>query len=153
MKCLNVRLALGLKNLGSLSKPVLKHRFDLKILKTPTQVRNALIYVLTNASKHFRSRKVFDWFSSIAICNEIGILKCLRPDLIWQRPPIPSRVKKALELIISPPQSWLAIKGWKKGTKNCDLFDPHPTSRTLLQSTPLARSPRTRHGAAVFESP
>ena len=36
---------------------VMSDRFDLKILKTPTQVRNALIYTFINAAKHFKKKK------------------------------------------------------------------------------------------------
>ncbi len=86
MKCLNVRLALGLKKLSSLSQPVLKHRFDLKILKTPTQIRNALVYVLANASKHFKRKQVFDRFSSYGVFSETHILQSLRRDLDWRKP-------------------------------------------------------------------
>ncbi len=114
MKCLNVRLALGLKRLKSLSRPTLKHRFDLKILKTPTQVRNALIYVLANACKHFKRRQVFDKFSSYGVFKEVQSLKRARPDLDWKMPSIPAGRQKLIESLVSPPQSWLAFKGWKR---------------------------------------
>ncbi len=114
MKSLNIRLALGLKKLATLKGPVTKDRFDLKILKTPTQVRNALIYILANASKHFKRRKVFDWFSSFAVFNETHILKTIRDDLLWEKPKIPDRVRESLKEILAAPRSWLATAGWKK---------------------------------------
>ncbi len=114
MKCLNVRLALGLKRLKRLSQPVLKHRFDLKILKTPTQVRNALVYVLANACKHFKRRQVYDKFSSYGVFNDVQTLKRARRDLDWKLPPIPASQKKLINDLISVPESWLASSGWRR---------------------------------------
>ncbi len=114
MKSLNIRLALGLKKLATAKGPVVKDRFDLKILKTPTQVRNALVYILANASKHFKRGKVFDWFSSYAIFSETLVLKSVRCDLSWEKPEIPTHVCKAIAEMVSHPRSWLATKGWKK---------------------------------------
>ena len=52
VKGLEVRLARGLNRLAGRRGRVFKHRYDVKILGTPGQVRATLLYVLANARKH-----------------------------------------------------------------------------------------------------
>jgi len=43
---------------------VLADRYHSRLLRTPREVRNALVYVLNNAKKHFEMRREIDPFSS-----------------------------------------------------------------------------------------
>src|SRR5262249_39097408 len=49
IKGLNVRLAKALNRLMGRTGPVMKDRFHVRALKTPTEVRNALLYLAQNA--------------------------------------------------------------------------------------------------------
>jgi REP element-mobilizing transposase RayT len=52
MKGLLVRIARGLNRLWRRHGPVLDDHYHARALKTPREVRNALVYVLQNARKH-----------------------------------------------------------------------------------------------------
>ena len=56
MKGLGVRLARGLNKLWGRWGRVVKDRYHDRALKTPREVRNALVYVLHNVKKHVRRR-------------------------------------------------------------------------------------------------
>src|SRR5688500_13504018 len=97
----NETLARTIKSLnGSVAKKllsgsrgqVIEDRYHLQILKTPTQVRNTLVYIFTNAAKHYRLKKAFDWFSSFAVFNQTELLKNFRLDLDWSLPQIPEEI-------------------------------------------------------------
>jgi REP element-mobilizing transposase RayT len=66
MKSLNIRLARSVNLFFRRKGAVIEDRYDLRVLKSPTQVRNALIYIFTNAAKHFRRTQVFDLYNSYA---------------------------------------------------------------------------------------
>lgn len=88
--------------------PVWKGRFHLHVLNTPTEMKNALRYVLLNFSKHENLVEHLDYYSSARVFGDwrklvgnkySGLLKTLR------------RVDPA-ELGLSPPRSWLCAIGW-----------------------------------------
>ncbi len=54
MKSLGARLARAVNRVFARRGPVLKDRYHHVVLKTPTQVRNALRYVLLNARRHMK---------------------------------------------------------------------------------------------------
>ena len=56
MKSIAARFARCVNRAFGRNGPVLYGRYNLKLLKTPKQVRNALAYVLLNARKHLRER-------------------------------------------------------------------------------------------------
>jgi len=70
IKGLSIRLARGLNRLGKRKGRVIGERYHAHILKTPTEVRNAVRYVLGNLAKH-TGRRGIDAYSSLA-----------RPDLV-----------------------------------------------------------------------
>ena len=57
MKAVGQRFAHCVNRVFQRRGPVLFGRYHLTLLKTPTQVRNALAYVLLNARKHWREAK------------------------------------------------------------------------------------------------
>lgn len=132
MKCLNIRLAIGLNRLARQDSrlteaekrkgTVLKDRYDLKRLTTPTQVRNAMIYVLANASKHFKRKQVFDWFSSFSVFENVEALARLRIDLDWRRRSLTAPQRDFYQSLVGPPESWLARVGWLRATSCRDCM-------------------------------
>jgi hypothetical protein len=52
MKAIGARLARAVNRVAGRSGPVLADRYHLRVLSTPTEVRNALRYVLLNARHH-----------------------------------------------------------------------------------------------------
>ena len=58
MKGLEVRLAKAINRLANRKGRAFKHRYDVKLLGTPGQVRATLVYVLANSKKHARQAGV-----------------------------------------------------------------------------------------------
>ena len=52
MMALGARLARAVNRVFQRKGPVLTNRYHLTVLKSPTQVRNAIAYVLLNARRH-----------------------------------------------------------------------------------------------------
>ncbi len=57
MKAIGARLARAVNRVMARSGPVLADRYHLRLLPTPTEVRNALRYVLLNARRHTAKAK------------------------------------------------------------------------------------------------
>lgn len=99
MQGLAVRLARAINGLLATRGKVWRERFHARELRTPTEVRNALVYVLMNARKHgarlrdgvdpFSSAPWFDGFSSRPQ-REIG------------------------ECPVSAARTWLGGTGWRR---------------------------------------
>ncbi len=85
-------------------------RFHLEVLDNPTQVRNAMAYVLQNFSKHNQLLKHVDRYSSAPY---FGLWRKL---LANRAGPILTEIKSPPPLpeFLSPPKSWLAQAGWMK---------------------------------------
>lgn len=118
MRSLNIQIAKGLKKLsGALAMWVaVQDRYDAKLLKTPTQVRNALTYIFANAAKHFKRREVFDWYCSFSVFN--GPLKILKtPEYNWSRPELTLEQQDWLLGMLSEPRSWMARYGWQRAAR------------------------------------
>ncbi len=65
MQGLMIRVAKGLNRFWGRKGTVFADRFHDRVLKTPREVRNALVYVLHNAKKHgLRMKLGMDYFSS-----------------------------------------------------------------------------------------
>ena len=63
MQGLGIRIAKGLQKVMDRRGHVLKERYHAHILKTPTEVRRARLYLLNNARHHF-GLTVADWCAS-----------------------------------------------------------------------------------------
>jgi REP element-mobilizing transposase RayT len=121
MKAIGSRLAKAVNRIFRRSGPVLVDRYHLHVLRTPSEVRNALAYVLLNARRHaavagrtlsraFRidpasSGRWFDGWSR-------------RINTAGPAPPERGRV--------AAPRSWLLGAGWKRsGLLNPDAIPGH----------------------------
>ena len=56
MMAIGIRFARAVNRVLKRAGPVLKDRYHVRVLKTPTEVRNALRYVLLNARRHAAER-------------------------------------------------------------------------------------------------
>jgi len=108
MKGLLVRIAKALNRSWERTGRVVGDRYHARVLKTPREVRNALVYVLQNARKH--GARIFGidahssgpWFSG------------------WMdRTPRSDRALPA-------PSSWLLLFGWLKGGRIATSEAPRP---------------------------
>ena len=100
---------------------VFSGRYHLRVLKTPTEVRNALEYVLLNLSKHQRLIEYIDGYSSGTRFTNWpkllgrGFTALIRNDVqVWQEHLAENPNEDGLHNILSPPRSWLASTGWTK---------------------------------------
>jgi REP element-mobilizing transposase RayT len=114
----NTAVTQGMRSINvSLAKIIgvrVENRFHIEINKTPTQVRATLAYIFTNAAKHFKRTKVFDYFSSYALFDYGDLLSRLRRDLDWSKPILTIDVLANYLEPLSTPMSWLARVGWAK---------------------------------------
>ncbi len=114
MKSLGARLARAVNRTFERSGPVLEDRYDLKVLRSPLQVRGAIAYVLLSSTKHRsgRGREVgsldpcsssrwFDGWKRAGKDRESGSAR-----------EIPSPVARA--------RTWLLRTGWRRH----GLIDP-----------------------------
>lgn len=131
MQSLLIRLAKQVKKLAKeLNRPisgaVFVERYHLNVLKTPTEMKNALIYVLTNEDKHAGQKPEPSIFSSSFCFQERDRLKIkYSPKKLndvkrfWrsfvQVKQVSSRKRpQSLPLPLSQAQSWLGSVGWQK---------------------------------------
>jgi hypothetical protein len=122
-----VRIARALNRLWRRSGSVFGDRFHERELKSPREVRNALVYVLQNLRKHgirmqgpdpFSSGPQFaGWASSHA--TDRGVLP--RSDRAlpsdgggWSDLPTPRTLSRAARLEVPSPTTWLLGSGWQR---------------------------------------
>ena len=102
MQGLSVRLAKGINRLMGRRGKVFADRFHARVLETPSEVRNALAYVLLNHRSHLSrigapAPASLDRFSSAAALDG------------WRDGPSPEPPS-----VTSPPATWLLRTGWKR---------------------------------------
>lgn len=106
------------------SGPVFSDRYHMHILKTPTEVKNVLRYVLGNHDQHRSRRLHIDPYSSSPIFKEWQSLfgkkisDYLDIELIFERE-FQDEFKDAyaqLENALSPAEFWLTKTGWKRAS-------------------------------------
>ena len=107
---LEVRLARRLNSATQRRGKLFAHRYHVRYLRTPTQVRNTLRYVLLNRKHHAAeqrfSRYWIDPFSSAAWFT--GWATPIRVDTWWKQDLVerPARTAK--------PRTWLLAAGWQR---------------------------------------
>lgn len=111
MRSFGARLGKAIRAVVGGTGPVFLGRFHLRVLSNPTQMRNALAYVLQNFAKHTKLLKHLDEFSSAPYFSQWKKLlgRNMGPileDVDEQSPPIPDYLCEA--------RSWLAREGWMR---------------------------------------
>jgi REP element-mobilizing transposase RayT len=94
---------------------IFRGRYHLHVLRTPTEVKNALRYVLLNETKHTRRATIVDEFSS---GSRFGLWKKLvgRNWRTWVKLPVAGAVeaRDASGVLCLAPTSWLLKVGWQR---------------------------------------
>ena len=104
-----IRMARGLNKLWERSGKVFSDRYHDRILRTPTEVRNALNYVLNNARRHALALKwAIDLFASGPWFDG------------WRAPRGLVEVPTGVECPTAEARTWLLNKGWRR----CGLLSP-----------------------------
>ena len=117
MQGLGIRLARAINKLLDMRGSVFEGRFHSHELRTPREVRNALVYVLMNFKKHEQApRRSLDPLSSAAWFD--GFREAIGPPPEMDRPVVGSR-------------TWLGSRGWRR------------RGLVGLSEAPLAASSRT----------
>jgi REP element-mobilizing transposase RayT len=101
MKSIAARFARAVNRVFGRRGPVLDGRFHSVLLHTPTQVRNAIRYVLLNARKHGSKLRGIDPASS-------G--RCFDG---WRSVPTPGNAHGGVQEVALP-RSWLLRVGWRR---------------------------------------
>lgn len=113
MKSLCGRLGKLIRKLRGGSGSVWAARFHLHVMRTPTEVKRALEYVLLNAAKHARMIEHLDDFSSgYAFKSWAHLLKLERISGLMREQFASYGLIDHPELCA--PQSWLLNQGWKR---------------------------------------
>src|SRR5205085_9797535 len=98
-----VRVARALNRLWGREGAVIADRYHAHVLRSPREVRAALVYVLQNGRKHGCSFAEADPFSSAKWFDG------------WEHPPLPESVtaRRAPPLSV-PARTWLLRLGWRR---------------------------------------
>jgi hypothetical protein len=115
---LKLRIARGLDRVMGRTGPVFDERYHRTVLRSPTQVRHALAYVLGNTVKHAaqvgrspppgdRDPYTIGYFGK----------QVLRP--------------AGADGMVAPPETWLLRCGWRKGVE----LAPDPRQATAVENT------------------
>lgn len=105
---LAIRMALAVNRVLGRNGAVWDDRYHARVLKTPLEVRRALVYVVRNAHKHGVNMGLIDPCSSAAGFDG------------WKKP---LAIVPQLSPVVAPAQTWLLSIGWQRH----GLIDPHET--------------------------
>ncbi|HVV84044.1 MAG TPA: transposase [Kofleriaceae bacterium] len=89
---LSIRLARGLNRMMGRAGRVVGDRYHARLLRTPTEVRNAIRYIRDNARKHATERGETYSPGHVDRYSSAG----------------------APEVVLPPPRTWLLREGWKR---------------------------------------
>ena len=106
MQGLGVRVARAVNRVLDTTGSVFADRFHARELRTPREVRNALVYVLMNFKKHERALgRALDAFSSAAWFDGFRDVPATGP---------PPNVDPGVDRPVVPARTWLASSGWRR---------------------------------------
>lgn len=93
-----------------LKGPVVSDRYHSRVLRTPSEVKNSIAYVLNNDLRHTRSRTTpFDYFSSAPYFEGWAEGRVAWPKPLVGPPPC------------VPARSWLLFEGWRRAGSDVSL--------------------------------
>ncbi len=83
MKAFGVTLVKKINRYQQRSGSLYKHRYHLRILKSATEVKNVINYILKNGMKHRKSKSPFDLYNSALVLHDFKIidLKVIKADI------------------------------------------------------------------------
>jgi hypothetical protein len=102
---LTIRCALAVNRVTRRRGPVWRHRYHARELRTPSEVRRAMAYVLLNFRKHLKAAPGIDPRSS-GVWFEDWANRFERSD--WPR-------------LVALPRTWLASTGWRRAGGALDV--------------------------------
>jgi REP element-mobilizing transposase RayT len=113
MRSLAGRFAKAVRRLSGMKGKVFLGRYHLRVVKSPTQMKNSLEYVLLNQCKHSKMLEHLDPFSSARFFPHWRtLLKRRWNDVLeWEVPHVSQRIESAG---LSVPRTWLAREGWRR---------------------------------------
>lgn len=91
--------------------PVFMGRYHVRVLKNPTQTKQALAYVLFNRAKHTKWHPEINEYSSNVHFKEWDKLLGKKRGPVYKGY---AGLNRELPSYLSPPRSWLAKAGWMK---------------------------------------
>ena len=119
MKSLAARFALAVNRALGRRGPLLRERYHLRVLSSPTQVRNALRYVLLNVRKHWAQRRGSRELPGPVRLDPASSARWFRG---WR--PGTAGANEAARTADPPPvrapRTWLLAVGWRR----LGLLDP-----------------------------
>jgi REP element-mobilizing transposase RayT len=153
MKGFGVRVARRLNRLGGRSGRVIADRYHARYLRTPTEVRRAIIYVLQNGAKHARDEGRLSRGQSVWIDPHSSAAyftgwhpRCQKwipardapahPLHRWGPPVIP----------VVPPRTWLLSVGWERAGGPIDIRE-RPSLDAAETARPRRRTASPRRGS------
>jgi len=115
MKAVASRLARAVQSVLGAEGKILFGRYQLRILRTPREVRNALAYVLLNLRKHWQQRR---GEAPSLLLDEASSGRWFDG---WRAaPPEPASRSRAEAREVAQPHTWLLACGWRRH----GLIDP-----------------------------
>lgn len=104
---LTIRCALAINRVTGHRGPVWSHRYHAHELRTPSEVRRAMTYVLLNFRKHLRAAPGVDPRSSGVWFDH------------WKQPFTPPVWPR----LVATPRTWLGAVGWRRGGGELDVHE------------------------------
>jgi REP element-mobilizing transposase RayT len=119
MRQLAIRFARAVNRALRRSGPVVRDRYHLRVLRTPTQVRNALRYVLLNARRHWAKRRGSRVLPGPVRLDPASSARWFDG---WRSGTVgPGQVARAPDLpAVRSARTWLLRAGWRR----LGLLDP-----------------------------
>jgi REP element-mobilizing transposase RayT len=114
MQSFGITFALQLNKVKGLKGTVYHDRYHLHVLKTMSEVKNAIHYVLMNGRKHSQVKNCFDEYSSQSLFTDWK--KLIKADWKPVHEVSHSYLKihqKKLAAFLGPPKTWAIQEGWK----------------------------------------
>ena len=115
MQSFCISLAKSLNSFLKRQGKVFVERYHLHILKTPTQVRNALRYIFMNFAKHTRTPHRFDAYSTLVCFPDkikLGLAR-VNTYALFKSKLRRQEYKEEMNLLLAPAKSWFLNYGWK----------------------------------------
>jgi len=119
MKSLGARFALAVNRALGRRGPLLRERYHLRVLASPTQVRNALRYVLLNARRHWAKRRGSRVLPGPVRLDPASSARWFGG---WTKGTVGAEeaARTADQPAVRAPRTWLLAVGWRR----LGLLDP-----------------------------